>query len=84
MCRGSDSFEFPVEVCIWFRLAEKADSNATRYLRAFCFHDKAPLEESHEEGHFWDFMEADGTRFVHVFPDTAGDIPPPGRRQMPV
>jgi len=25
----------------------------------FCFHDKAPLEESHEEGHFWDFMEAE-------------------------
>jgi hypothetical protein len=27
----------------------------------FCFHDKAPLEESHEGDHFWDFREADPT-----------------------
>ena len=25
----------------------------------FCFHDKLPLEPSHEGEHFWNFMEAD-------------------------
>ena len=25
----------------------------------FCFHDKPPLEECHEEDHFWNFMEGD-------------------------
>ncbi len=27
----------------------------------FCFHNEPPLEECHEEGHFWNFVEDDAT-----------------------
>jgi len=40
----------------------------------FCFHDKMPLEPSHEDGHFWNFMEGDPTFHFDLRCINCGDI----------